>query len=150
MGWLLIGVWVDESSNTTNEAWNFFSSRFDELMNNRPKLISNKFKILPTGDRATLTRSFSKFVIKETVWCYGNDKASGPDGFTFKFLKKFWELIKNDMIMFMPNFEGSVCWLEDATLHLYHWFRKIEMLLLWMIIRRWIWWVVSIMWSLKF
>lgn len=31
---------------------------------------------------------------------------SGPDGFTFKFLKKFWELIKNDIFMFIKDFEG--------------------------------------------
>lgn len=41
------------------------------------------------------------------IWCCGNDKAPGPDGFTFKFLKNYWDLIKGDVIMLVKDFESS-------------------------------------------
>nr|GEV32049.1 RNA-directed DNA polymerase, eukaryota [Tanacetum cinerariifolium] len=35
--------------------------------------------------------------IKKAVWDCGTDKALGPDGFTFGFYRKFWDLIDNDV-----------------------------------------------------
>ncbi|GJR95801.1 cysteine-rich receptor-like protein kinase [Tanacetum coccineum] len=34
-------------------------------------------------------------------------KASGPDGFTFKFIKKNWHLLENDIISYVKHFESS-------------------------------------------
>ena len=28
----------------------------------------------------------------------GSDKAPGPDGFNFRFIKKFWDIIKGDLV----------------------------------------------------
>lgn len=35
--------------------------------------------------------------IEKAVWGCGNDKAPSPDGFTFGFFKKYWEVVKDDM-----------------------------------------------------
>nr|GEX76746.1 RNA-directed DNA polymerase, eukaryota [Tanacetum cinerariifolium] len=35
--------------------------------------------------------------IKRAVWECGSDKAPGPDGFTFGFFRRFWDLIKSDV-----------------------------------------------------
>nr|KAJ0202709.1 hypothetical protein LSAT_V11C500285080 [Lactuca sativa] len=43
--------------------------------------------------------------IKKAIWSCGNDKASGPDGFTFKFLKEYWEVLKEDIVNFVKEFE---------------------------------------------
>ncbi|GJW24152.1 RNA-directed DNA polymerase, eukaryota, reverse transcriptase zinc-binding domain protein [Tanacetum coccineum] len=42
--------------------------------------------------------------IKSAVWDCGNDKAPGPNGFTFGFIKHYWELIKFDIEMFVSKF----------------------------------------------
>lgn len=44
--------------------------------------------------------------IKDAVWKCGNDKASGQDGFTFKFIKHFWDLMLGDIMHFVRNFEA--------------------------------------------
>ncbi|GJR08133.1 hypothetical protein Tco_0790785 [Tanacetum coccineum] len=39
----------------------------------------------------------------------GGDRAPGPDGFTFKFLKTFWDVIKNDVIRLVNQFFNTAC-----------------------------------------
>lgn len=43
--------------------------------------------------------------IKNAVWCYGNDKAPGPDGLTFKIIKDNWDLISENIVNFVRHFE---------------------------------------------
>ncbi|GJU50878.1 zinc finger, CCHC-type containing protein [Tanacetum coccineum] len=43
----------------------------------------------------------------DAVWDCGSDKSPGPNGFTFKFLKKHWDLIQNDVFAFVKDFETS-------------------------------------------
>ncbi|GJV14423.1 putative RNA-directed DNA polymerase, eukaryota, reverse transcriptase zinc-binding domain protein, partial [Tanacetum coccineum] len=45
--------------------------------------------------------------IRSAVWDCGSQKASGPDGFTFKFVKHFWDDIKLDIQSFMVKFFKS-------------------------------------------
>nr|GEU39671.1 RNA-directed DNA polymerase, eukaryota, reverse transcriptase zinc-binding domain protein [Tanacetum cinerariifolium] len=40
----------------------------------------------------------SKEEIKKAVWDYGIDKSPGPDRFTFGFYRRYWKLIKNDVV----------------------------------------------------
>ncbi|GJZ22800.1 RNA-directed DNA polymerase, eukaryota, reverse transcriptase zinc-binding domain protein [Tanacetum coccineum] len=42
--------------------------------------------------------------IKPAVWECGGDHAPGPDGFSFKFLTTFWDLIKVDVVCFVHEF----------------------------------------------
>ncbi|GKE06167.1 RNA-directed DNA polymerase, eukaryota, reverse transcriptase zinc-binding domain protein [Tanacetum coccineum] len=48
--------------------------------------------------------------IKEAVWNCGGEKAPGPDGFTFKFIKFYWDTVGNDFIDMVKHFErnGSI------------------------------------------
>lgn len=51
-----------------------------------------------TKKKVMLEASFSLDEVKNAVWSCGNDKAPGLDGFTFKFLKEFWNLLKDDIL----------------------------------------------------
>lgn len=42
--------------------------------------------------------------IKTGVWACGSDKAPGPDGFNFAFIKHYWELFKMDIFEFVAEF----------------------------------------------
>ncbi|GJU03120.1 hypothetical protein Tco_1113458 [Tanacetum coccineum] len=42
--------------------------------------------------------------IKSAIWDCGSNKAPGPDGFTFAFVKKYWDLIKMDILEFVNSF----------------------------------------------
>ncbi|GJX91166.1 RNA-directed DNA polymerase, eukaryota, reverse transcriptase zinc-binding domain protein [Tanacetum coccineum] len=45
-----------------------------------------------------LERVFVEEEIKEAVWDCGLDKSPGPDGFTFGFFRRFWNLIEGDVV----------------------------------------------------
>ncbi|GKC99282.1 hypothetical protein Tco_1169557, partial [Tanacetum coccineum] len=45
--------------------------------------------------------------IREAVWDCGNGKSPGTDGFSFLFLKTYWDLFKDDIISFVKNFMDS-------------------------------------------
>lgn len=44
---------------------------------------------------------------KQAIWDIEGSKAPGPDGFTFTFLKAHWNIIKEDVIAFVKEFEGT-------------------------------------------
>nr|GEU87933.1 RNA-directed DNA polymerase, eukaryota, reverse transcriptase zinc-binding domain protein [Tanacetum cinerariifolium] len=52
--------------------------------------------------------------IKQAVWYCGSSKSPGPDGFSFLFLKKYWDLLKFDVETFVLNFM-STCKLPPGT-----------------------------------
>ncbi|GKD81449.1 putative RNA-directed DNA polymerase, eukaryota, reverse transcriptase zinc-binding domain protein, partial [Tanacetum coccineum] len=45
--------------------------------------------------------------IKSAIWDCGSNKAPGPDGFTFAFVNKYWDLIKMDILEFVNSFFDS-------------------------------------------
>ncbi|GJV26540.1 RNA-directed DNA polymerase, eukaryota, reverse transcriptase zinc-binding domain protein [Tanacetum coccineum] len=50
-----------------------------------------------------LEREVSNEEIKMAVWVCGIDKAPGPDGFTFGFYRRYWDIIGNDVVDAVPN-----------------------------------------------
>ncbi|GKB83567.1 putative RNA-directed DNA polymerase [Tanacetum coccineum] len=62
------------------------------------------FKSLSPSERISLEGQVSVDEIREAVWDCGSEKALGPDGFSFLFLKKFWELLKHDIGRFVTDF----------------------------------------------
>lgn len=101
------GVWVDGPEGINDCIFDFFSRKFKEPLLNRPVLISEKFKKLSDADNDLLTATISESEIKLAVWSCCSDKAPGPDGFTFSFFKKYWDLIKSDVCRFVNDFEVS-------------------------------------------
>ncbi|GKB01127.1 hypothetical protein Tco_0829171 [Tanacetum coccineum] len=51
--------------------------------------------------REFLECGFSNEETKRAVWDYGGDRASGPNGFTFKFFKTSWEIIQPYVVRFI-------------------------------------------------
>ncbi|GKD94789.1 hypothetical protein Tco_1374626 [Tanacetum coccineum] len=73
----------------------------------RPPFKNDRFLKLFELQRETLECSFSKQEIKNSVWRCGGDKAPGPDGFTFGFIKKYWEIIGDDIMNAVIHFHSS-------------------------------------------
>ena len=65
------------------------------------------FNQLSIEQRELLECDFSIEEIKRVVWDCGGDRAPGPDGFTFKFFKTFWEVINSDVVRFVREFFQS-------------------------------------------
>nr|GEU90315.1 RNA-directed DNA polymerase, eukaryota [Tanacetum cinerariifolium] len=45
-----------------------------------------------------LERNLTKEEIKRVVWDYGKDKSPSPDGFTFGFYRRYWDIMERDVI----------------------------------------------------
>ena len=45
--------------------------------------------------------------IKNIVWACGGDKSLGSDGLTFKFFKRYWDLLKDDIRGLVNHFEAG-------------------------------------------
>lgn len=73
----------------------------------RPKFISPKFEKLPPQVAKHLEDPFSLDEIKAAIRACGSEKAPGPDGFLFSFLKQHWEVIGGDFYLAVKHFEAS-------------------------------------------
>ena len=45
--------------------------------------------------------------MRRAVWSCSSDKSSGPNGINFKFIKKFWDVIKPDFLRFFDEFYAN-------------------------------------------
>ena len=59
---------------------------------------------MSNSENELLTAPFSEGEIKEAVWSCYVDGAPGPDGLSFLFYQKFWNLIKNDVVHLFNDF----------------------------------------------
>ncbi|KAJ0520598.1 putative RNA-directed DNA polymerase [Helianthus annuus] len=70
----------------------------------RPKLVGYQLNRLSEVDSAFLVSQFSEEEIKRAVFACGDDKAPGPDGFNFKFIKRYWNLFAQDFVKLVDYF----------------------------------------------
>nr|GEX25709.1 RNA-directed DNA polymerase, eukaryota [Tanacetum cinerariifolium] len=96
-GVLVDGSWIDNPIDVKDEFFNHFSTRF---RNPDPKeaYIDMDFpNVLSQEDRQFIEREVFIDEIKKAVWDCGTDKAPGPDGFTFGFYRRYWDLIHGEV-----------------------------------------------------
>ncbi|GJR49954.1 zinc finger, CCHC-type containing protein [Tanacetum coccineum] len=103
-GILKNGEWIEEPGRVNNEFFKHFSKRFQRLNGIQPTLNVDMPNMLSPTQRDSLEIQFSRDEIKRAVWDCDGDRAPGPDGFTFKFIKTFWDLIKDDVVRFVNEF----------------------------------------------
>nr|GFA45866.1 RNA-directed DNA polymerase, eukaryota [Tanacetum cinerariifolium] len=94
-----------EPSMVISYIYNFHKAKFEDNSTPRPQFTSNLFKKISELDGSLLDAPFSLDEIKNAVWDCGGGKAPGPDGFTFKFIKRYWETIGKKFIDMVKSFE---------------------------------------------
>ncbi|GJT77168.1 RNA-directed DNA polymerase, eukaryota [Tanacetum coccineum] len=62
------------------------------------------FVYCPLTKNDFLRPPFSREVIKRAVWDFGSEKTTGPDGFTFGFIKCYWDLMADDVFSLVEHF----------------------------------------------
>jgi len=98
------GDWIEEPTRVKEAAKVFFFRRFHEADPNRPRLDGIRFQTIGQQENDMLIGRFKEEEIKEAVWGCGSDKSLGPDGINFKFIKRFWNLMKPDIMRFLDEF----------------------------------------------
>ncbi|GJT70288.1 glycerophosphodiester phosphodiesterase GDPDL3 [Tanacetum coccineum] len=101
------GVWVTNPPQVTDNIFNFHKVKFHGTSFNRPHFTSNLFKKLSRDEVSILDAPFTITEIKYAVWDCGGGKAPGPDGFTFKFIKQYWDTIRKDFTEMANKFEAD-------------------------------------------
>nr|KYP72703.1 Transposon TX1 uncharacterized [Cajanus cajan] len=103
-GLVLNNLWVEEPMIIKEHIKSFFQERFSEEHGMRPRLDGVCFQQLNQEQRQKLSRRFDEDEIRAAVWDCDSDKCPGPDGINFKFIKDFWEVLKNDIVPFVQQF----------------------------------------------
>ncbi|XP_021971468.1 uncharacterized protein LOC110866634 [Helianthus annuus] len=82
-------VWVEDPKLIKKEVFRFFRNHFVEKVGNRPGLRCHGLSRLSDAEVISLSEHFTDKEVKEAVFECGVDKAPGPDGLNFRFLKHF-------------------------------------------------------------
>lgn len=73
-------------------------------MKSRPRFTNNNCNKLSNLEKLSLEVPFSEEEIKRSIWNCGRNKAPGPNGYSFKFIKMFWDVLKEDIFSFVQHF----------------------------------------------
>ncbi|GKV26314.1 hypothetical protein SLEP1_g35645 [Rubroshorea leprosula] len=115
------GTWIDDPAQVKKIVMDHFSSQFSSQPQLRPSLQHLQFNKLSDMDRGMLEAEFTIEEIREVVSSCASDKALGPDGFNFHFIKSIWETIEGDIINFLNEFHQNgrlVCGLNVSYITL--------------------------------
>ena len=96
-GIMIDSEWVTNPHQVKMTFHNFYKDKFkmsDTLMELSPVV---PFATVSQEDNNELENSVTDEEIRAAVWDCGSQKAPGPDGFSFLFLKNYWELLKEDL-----------------------------------------------------
>nr|GEX85555.1 putative RNA-directed DNA polymerase, eukaryota, reverse transcriptase zinc-binding domain protein [Tanacetum cinerariifolium] len=96
-GVMVKGEWVDDPMRVKDEFLAHFSSRFHESRLSQTSINFRFPNRLLLDQVEDLEKPISRDEIREAVWDCGANKSHGPDGFTFEFFRKFWNIVGSDM-----------------------------------------------------
>lgn len=115
MGLMIDGNWVEDPQAIKTEVQNYFEQCFTNSLGTLVRLDGISFKSISDADNELLTGRFGMEEVKGAVWECGGDKSPGPDEFNFKFIQKFWDLLKDDFHRVLEDFWNRGCGLKDVT-----------------------------------
>ncbi|KAJ0788573.1 putative RNA-directed DNA polymerase [Helianthus annuus] len=98
------GKWTQEPNKIKKEILSFFRNLYVEKRVVRPLVRCHGIKRISQEDANVISGPFSDKEIKEAVFACGSDRAPGPDGVNFRFIKKFWHLFEHDFGEIMRHF----------------------------------------------
>nr|CCA66180.1 hypothetical protein [Beta vulgaris subsp. vulgaris] len=103
------GQSTNDPSQIKKEARAFFKKIFKEDHVKRPTLENLHLKRLSQNQANSLITPFTTEEIDTAVSSCASDKAPGPDGFNFKFVKSAWDIIKTDIYGIVNDFWETGC-----------------------------------------
>nr|GEX84744.1 RNA-directed DNA polymerase, eukaryota [Tanacetum cinerariifolium] len=89
--------WVSNPAKVKAMFKSQFASRFRQNFGNRCRLAFEFPTQLTTDQVEDMERPISKDEIRNAVWDCGENKSSGPNGFTFEVFRRYWTFIGDDL-----------------------------------------------------
>ncbi|GKE03806.1 putative RNA-directed DNA polymerase, eukaryota, reverse transcriptase zinc-binding domain protein [Tanacetum coccineum] len=106
-GIMLDGEWISNPVSVKNAFLQFYKEKFQSYVPQVNYTSHSSFTSLSIAESTGLESNVSSEEIKKAVWDCGSDKSSGPDGFSFRFMKRYWDLFKSDVELFVSDFFSS-------------------------------------------
>ncbi|GJS45072.1 RNA-directed DNA polymerase, eukaryota, reverse transcriptase zinc-binding domain protein [Tanacetum coccineum] len=103
-GIMVDGTWVSNSVQVKEAIFDFYKEKFQSHVPQVSCSNHSSFSRLSEAESNKMERQISSEEIRKAVWDCGSDKAPGPDGFSFQFLKRYWDLFKDDIELFISDF----------------------------------------------
>ncbi|KAJ9555564.1 hypothetical protein OSB04_010178 [Centaurea solstitialis] len=91
------GIKIESDEETTSQ----------RCAKDKNTITSHFFKRISDNQKHSLEAPFSEQEVKSAVWSCGYNKAPGPDGFTFEFVRKFWDMVGKDFYEAVKYFESN-------------------------------------------
>ena len=98
---------IDSPAGIQDEGVSFFLNIFQEDYSSRPTFEGLKLRKLSSLQAEKLITPFTSLEIDEEVNSCNPQKAPGPDGYNFSFIKEAWEVIKWDVYNTLDDFRKS-------------------------------------------
>ncbi|GJV81998.1 hypothetical protein Tco_1517868 [Tanacetum coccineum] len=97
-GMMVNGVWCEDPILIKVEMVRHYRALFSEADLIRPIFCCDRVEKISVEEASMVGKDFSEEEILDAVRGCGGDKASGPDGFNFKYIRKFWDKMKSDLV----------------------------------------------------
>ncbi|KAJ0876108.1 putative RNA-directed DNA polymerase [Helianthus annuus] len=97
-------VWVTNPVVIKQRFYDFFAHLLTEPLAARPPISCPNLSTLSPEEKESLIRPFTTLEIKDAVWDCDGDRAPGPDGFNFKFLKRCWNGLQGNFLKLFEEF----------------------------------------------
>lgn len=97
-GLMVDWVWCEDPKVIKAEMARHYKKLFSENGGTRPLFCNSNFEKIAKEDATLLEKPFTEQEVWDAISGCGGDKAPGPDGFNFKFIRKMWEIIKPELI----------------------------------------------------
>ncbi|GLU22472.1 hypothetical protein SLE2022_385450 [Rubroshorea leprosula] len=103
------GSWIDDPIQVKQIVYDHFKSQYSSQSTQQvqPSFDHLQFCRLSEEDRILLEVEFTDDEIREAVSSCASDKAPGPDGFNFHFIKSAWGTVGADIINFIKEFHQN-------------------------------------------
>jgi len=98
---------VEEVQNIREVVFDNFSTHFKVVREGRPGIQGLHFRKLSFGEAGNLTRPFSLEEVKQAIWDYDGLKSPVPDDINFDFIRKFWDVMKDDFMTILTEFHRN-------------------------------------------
>jgi len=109
-GILVNNKWRDNRDEVKIKVCEFFEERFARIDGCQVRLDKVNFNSISEADNEMLVGEFSDEEVKAAVWGCESSKSPGPDGFNFGFIKSYWDILKEDVLLAVKDFAGNSSW----------------------------------------
>ncbi|XP_058725811.1 uncharacterized protein LOC131597115 [Vicia villosa] len=94
---------------------NHFNLFFNDIVEERPVLSGVNLKPLSVSDSHSIERPFSEMEVKEAIWSCDGNKSAGLDGYSLEFYKRFWVVIREDVLRLCNDFHDKGTLVKSIT-----------------------------------